>query len=160
MASATPCHCPEINDQDWHLKDQTWNGKFFYFDTVRYLFNTPLSYDKTLAEMKRDIARKGYQFVNPDMVLNSPGMFQGRIMMEIQDPEQYDANVENVDNARMLSRVCRGSRGNLGNAVEELRAFTQDRTHLDPIVMYYWYITCNKCSRTRGYEKTVLFARV
>jgi len=160
MAATTPCHCPEINDQDWHLKDQTWDGKFFYFEYVRHLFNVPLGYDKQLIAMKQDVTRKGYKFVNPDMVLYQPGAFQGRIFMEIEDPEQYDANVETFDHARMLSRVYKGSRSSSGAALQELKAFTQDRTHLDPIVIYFWRVTCSKCAKTKGYEKTVLFARV
>ncbi len=160
MADSTTCNCPEINDQDWHLKDENWDKKFFYFDYVRHFFNVPLGYDKQLRAMKLNIAKKGYQLANPDMVLYQPGTFQGRILMEIKDPEQYDANVEPFENARMLSRVHQGSRGDLGNALQELKAFTQDRTHLDPSIIYYWHTTCSKCAKTRGYEKTVLFARV
>jgi hypothetical protein len=160
MAPPTSCNCPDVNDQDWHLKDQDWSGKFFYFEYVRHLFNIPLGYDKQLQAMKRDLARKGYQLVTPDMVLHQPGAFQGRILMEIKDPEQYDANVESFDNARILSRVYRGPRSSIGSAVQELKAFTQDRAHLEPIVVYYWQTTCKRCAKTKGYEKTILFARV
>lgn len=160
MATPQTCTCADLNDEDWHMKDQNWNGKFFYFEYVRHLFNTPLGFDKQLQAMKRDIAHKGYQLVKPDMVLHQSGAFQGRILLEIADPQQYDANVETFDNARMFSRVHNGSRSNLGNALQELKAFTQDRAHLDPIIIYYWHATCPRCAKTRGREKTVLFARV
>ncbi|RJP74167.1 MAG: hypothetical protein C4524_13335 [Candidatus Zixiibacteriota bacterium] len=160
MAEATPCTCPEINDQDWHNMDQNWTGKFFYFEDIPHVFNVPVGYDKKLQQMKADIQRKGYQPVNPDMVLYLPGTFQGRVMMEIKDPEQLDANVEQFDNARMLSRVFRGARKRLGDAISELKAFTQDRAHIDPVRIYFWQVTCPKCEKQRGGNKTVLFGRV
>jgi bifunctional DNA-binding transcriptional regulator/antitoxin component of YhaV-PrlF toxin-antitoxin module len=160
MPPKTACNCPEINDQDWHMKDQTWNGKFFYFEYVRHIFSFPMGFDVQVKKMKQDLAHKGYQLVIPDLVLHQPGMFQGRILVEIQDPEQYDANVEPLDNARILSRVVKGSGARMGQALQELKTFTRDRTHLDPTVVYYWHTTCKRCAKTRGYEKTVLFARV
>ena len=160
MAASISCNCPDVNDQDWHLQDQNWDGKFFYFEYVRHFFNVPLGYDKQLRAMKRDMARKGFRLVNADMVLYQPGLFQGRLLMEINDPDQYDANVERFDQARLLSRVHQGSRSGLKDALQELKAFTQDRAHLDPLIIYYWYTTCDKCAKIRGYEKTVLFARV
>jgi hypothetical protein len=160
MAGRTTCSCPDVNDQDWHLQDRDWSGKFFYFEYVQHLFYMPLQLDKVIQNMKLDIARKGYQPVNPDQILYLPGSFQGRVLMEIQDPEQYDANVEKFENARILSRVYKGPRNRIKNAVEELKAFTQDKTHLIPSKIYYWHTTCPKCAPTKGGDKTVLFARV
>ncbi len=160
MADTPPCTCPEIRDQDWHMKDQDWSGKFFYFEDLPHFFNVPLQYDRKLQMMKEDIARKGYRLLAPDMVLYLPGSFQGRIMMEIADPEQYDANVDQFDDARVLSRVVSGPRNRLSDAIEELKAFAEDRTHIAPGKVYYWYVTCARCARTRGGDKTVLFARV
>jgi len=160
MSARTTCSCPEIEDQDWHLQDQDWSGKFFYFDDLPHLFGAPLGMEKRRQEMKSEIARKGYELINPDLVLHRAGSFQGKLLMEIKDPEQYDANVERFDNARVLSRVYLGPRSRLRDAVEELKAFTQDRTHIEPTVIYFWHVTCAKCAERRGGDKTVLFARV
>jgi hypothetical protein len=160
MASETSCHCPDIQDQDWHLKDLDWSGKFFYFEYVRHIFNVPLGMDKTLQQMKQDIEHKGYRLLNPDMVLYLPGTFQGKIFMEIADPEQYDANVEVFQNARILTRLYKGPRSQIKEAVTALVAFTQDRALIEPNAIYYWHVTCDKCAKLRGGEKTILFARV
>lgn len=160
MSARTTCHCPEINDQDWHLKDQDWSGKFFYFDDVQHFFGVPLGLEKRIGEMRQEIARKGYQFVNPDQVLHLPGSFQGRLLMEIEDPKQYDANVETFENARILTRVYHGPRSGIRDAVEALKAFTTDRTHIEPSVIYHWPVTCARCAPNRGGDKVVLFARV
>lgn len=159
MVVIKTCACPEINDQDWHLQDTDWSGKFFYFDYLRHFLKIPLNYAKKCQEMKSEIVRKGYQIIQPDLVLRLPGLFQGRILTEIEEPEQYDANVEKFENARILTRVYKGSPGGLKVALEELKAFVQDRTHVLPSAVYYWHVTCPICSPKRGW-KTVLFARV
>jgi hypothetical protein len=82
------------------------------------------------------------------------------MLIEIQDPKQYDANVETFENARMLSRVYRGPKPGLANAVEEIKAFAQDKTHILPGIIYLWHTTCSKCAPRRGGEHVVLFARV
>ncbi len=160
MTRQTTCNCPEISDQDWHMKDQDWSGRIFYFDYLQHFFNLPLGFAKRLSEIKLEIARKGYQLLESEVILYQPGLFQGRILLEIKDPEQYDANVEVFENARVLSRVFSGPRNKLGAAVAELKAFTLDRTHIEPGIIYYWHTTCPVCTDKRGGDKTVLFARV
>lgn len=160
MTNPKTCHCPEINDRDWRLQDLDWSGKIFYFDYLPHILNAPLGFDKRLQDMKSQIGRKGYKCVNPQMVLYLPGMFQGRLLMEIEDPEQYDANVEIFENARILTRVHKGPSSRIGNTVEELKAFVQDRTHILPTIIYRWPVTCPICANQKGGDKTILLARV
>jgi len=160
MDDQKKCKCPEIEDQDWHLKDLDWSGKFFYFEDLPHFFNVPLGLEKKQEEMKAQIVRKGYSIVNEDMILHEPGLFRGRLLLEIEDPEQYDANVLQFENARILTRVHHGGSGGLKESLDELKAFTQDRTHVLPGAIYYWHVTCPKCAKERGGDKTVLLARV
>ncbi len=160
MSKTAVCRCPDVNDADWHLKDQDWSGKFFYFEDVPHFFNTPLGWTKAVDAMKSDIQRKAYQWVRKEMVLHVPGRFTGRIFIEIEDPKQYDANVELFENARILTRVFRGPKSGLGDAIEEIKAFAQDRTHILPGVIYLWHASCAVCGQRRGGEVIVLFARV
>ena len=160
MSKTVICLCPDISDEDWHLKDQDWSGKFFYFEDVLHIFNLPVGWTKAVEAMKSDLVRKGYQALHPEMVLHVPGQFSGRIFTEIEDPKQYDANVELFENARILTRVYRGSKSGLGNAIEEIKAFAQDRSHILPGVIYQWRASCDICGPRRGGEVVVLFARV
>jgi len=93
-------------------------------------------------------------------VLHVPGRFSGRIFTEIEDPKQYDANVELFENARILMRVYRGPKSGLGDAIEEIKAFAQDRSHILPGMIYQWHASCDLCGPRRGGEIVVLFARV
>lgn len=160
MAEKESCHCPEIEDADWHLKDLDWSGKFFYFVDVPHFFNMPLSLEKKKEQLVAEIKGKGYTIVNEDLKLHLPGRFQGRLMAEIEDPEQYDANVIQFDDARIFTRVHRGSKSNLKASLEELKAFALDRAHVLPGEIYFWHITCPQCATHRGGDKMVLFARV
>lgn len=160
MAEQRACHCPDIDDQDWHMKDMDWSNKFFYFDDLPHFFNVPLGFERVVGEMKNQIARKGYTMVNPDLILHLPALFQGKVLVEIEDPQQYDANIVPFENARILTRVYQGSRAGLKQAVEELKAFAQDRTHILPNAIYHWHITCAQCAKERGGEKTVLLAQI
>lgn len=154
------CQCPEIKYEDWHLQELDWSGKYFYFEYLYHFLKIPLGLEKRRAFMLTEIERKGYTTVNPERVLHLPGIFQGRILVEIEDPEQYDANVEQFDDARMLTRVHVGPRSGLKRSLAELVAFTQDRTHILPGTVYYWYVSCPICAKQAKLEKTVLFARV
>jgi hypothetical protein len=160
MNTEKNCQCPEIEDELWHLQDLNWSGKFFYFEYLYHFLKIPLGMEKRREEMFADIDRKGYQAVNPERVIHLPGMFQGRIMVEIEDPEQYDANVEKFDNARILTRVHRGSRSGLRRSLIELQAFSQDRAHIPPGAVYYWYASCPRCAKLPRLQKVVLLARI
>ncbi len=160
MESESVCDCPEIKDQDWHNKEMNWSGKIFYFEDVPHFLNIPLGLEKRQHGMLEAIQRKGYTIANREMILHQPGLFKGRILIEIDDPEQYDANVIQLENTRVLTRVYHGSRAGIKNAVEELKVFAQDRVHVLPGTIYLWYVTCPKCAQSRGGDKTVLLARV
>ena len=160
MADSRSCDCPEIDEQDWHLKEFDWSGKIFYFEDVPHFFNIPLGLDKKREAMEADIQQKGYEIVHADMILHQPGMFKGRIFIEIEDPEQYDANVIQFENAQILTRVYKGSSAGIKSAIAELKAFCEDRTHLPPGAIYLWRVTCPKCASQRGGDITVLFGRI
>jgi len=159
MSPHTECHCPDVDPSEWHLKDLNWSGKFFYYDSLTHVFNSPVGYEKRVVELKAAIAEKGYTLVNPDMVLVKPGAFQGTIMMEINDPEQLDANVEPFNNVRILSRVYFGPVGKLKKGIEEVKAFAQDKSGLSPKTVYVWYLTCSHCNSRKGSDITVMLAR-
>lgn len=160
MDEPRECRCPEIDDRDWHLQEMDWSGKFFYFEDLAHFFRIPLGMERKQEILREETARKGYQVINDDLIMHEPGMFQGHLLIEIADPEQYDANVLQFDNARVLTRVYRGAPGGMKKALDELKAFAQDRTHVLPGAIYFWYVTCPKCASKRGGNKTVLLARV
>jgi hypothetical protein len=160
MADQPSCNCPEIDEQDWHLKDTDWSGKIFYFEDVPHILGTPLGLEKKQDAMKADIQQKGYEMINPELILHQPGLFGGRIFVEVQDPEQYDANVIQFENARVLTRAYKGPASGVKQAIAELKAFCEDRTHLPPGAIYLWHVTCSKCASQRGGTIKVLFGRV
>ncbi len=160
MPAVSSCDCPEIKDEDWHLKDFDWSGKYFYFVEVPHVLKVPLALDKRKAQLSEEISEKGYAVVNPELILYQPGMFRGKLLLEIEDPEQFDAYVTRFDDARIFTRVHRGGSGGLKKSVEELKAFTLDRAHVLPREIYQWQVTCPRCAPDRGGEKVVLFARV
>jgi len=160
MPETSNCNCPEINELEWHNKDMDWSGKFFYYLEVRHAFNVPLGLDAKRTEMKQEIERKGYTMINPDLTLHEPGMFKGKIFVEIEDPEQLDANVMQFGDARILTRFYKGSAAGMKQALEELKTFTLDKTHILPRAIYIWHLTCQKCAGSRGGDKSILFAKV
>ena len=160
MSDEKTCQCPDINNDEWHLKDFNWDGKIFYFDYLYHILNVPLGFEKKLDALIADITTKGYTLKNPDIVLHLPGLFQGRILTEIGDPERYDANVEKFDDARILTRVHRGPRSGLKRSLAELNAFVEDRAHIPPGAVYYWHTTCAQCAVKLGGDRIVLLARV
>lgn len=160
MTGEKTCQCPEIEYDKWHLQDMDWSGKYFYFEYLNHILRIPLGLEKQRDLMLAEIETKSYTAVDPQMILHLPGLFQGRILVEIEDPEQYDANVERFDDARILTRVHTGPRSGLKRSLAELEAFTQDRTHILPIAVYYWYASCPVCTKQTKLEKTVLLARV
>jgi hypothetical protein len=160
VSAESSCNCPEIKDEEWHLKDFDWSGKFFYFVEVPHVLKVPLALDKKKNELSDEISEKGYTSVNPELVLYQPGMFRGKLLVEIEDPEQFDANVTLFDDARVFTRVHHSRTGSLKNTIEELKAFTLDRSHVLPREIYFWQVTCPHCAPDRGGDKVVLFARV
>ncbi|MFH1861669.1 MAG: hydrolase [bacterium] len=154
------CQCVDIKDSDWHLQDMDWSGKFLYYDLLPHFLGMPLGFEKKVQYLKRQIAEKAYKLVNPDMILQESGTFRGAILMEIEDPGQYDANVEQLENVCVLTRVYNGPAGNIKQGIGELRAFVLDRKHFPPAKIYLWYITCSSCIKRRGKAKVVLLGRL
>lgn len=142
------------------MKDLDYTGKYFYFEDVPHLLGKPIGMGKKLSEMKHQIERKGYTMINPEIILHLSGSFSGRILVEIENPDQYDANVDFFENARILTRVYKGSLGGIKKGVGELVAYAEDRTHIGPSAIYYWHVSCPICAKQSGSNKVVLFARV
>ncbi|TKJ41802.1 hypothetical protein CEE37_04335 [candidate division LCP-89 bacterium B3_LCP] len=160
MSNEKKCQCPAIEDENWHLQDLNWSGKYFYFAYLNHFFGIPLSIEKVKEKLFTEINQKEYTTVYPSMILHLPGLFQGRLLVEIEDPGQYDANVELFEEVRILTRVHRGPKKNLKRSVDEIKAFAQDRAHILPGKIYFWYATCQICAPESSLEKTVLFARI
>ncbi|MCL4535815.1 MAG: hypothetical protein M1370_11735 [Bacteroidetes bacterium] len=147
------CGCPDIDDDEWQLKEHNWQGKAFYVVPTMTLLHIPVGMANSIQQMMREVKEKGYRLVEPARILSRDGLFRADVMVEIEPPSQPDPRVKTFGGGRLLSIVHPGPWKRLGTGAAELMRQTRQK----PRAMYFWYVACPECRKIRG-EKTVIFA--
>lgn len=147
------CGCPDINEEEWQMKEHNWEGRTFYVVPTLTILHIPVGIAKSIQQMMREIKEKGYRIVEPARILSRDGLFRGDVMVEIEPPSQRDPRVKTFGAGRVLSVVHPGPWKRLSAAAAELMRQTKQK----PTAMYFWYVSCPECRKTRG-EQTVVFA--
>lgn len=150
MANRAPSR--EISDEYWDRKEFEWTDKSFYFVTATFLFGKPLGLDGKLELLNREVRQAGYKIKN-QMILIQHGKFKGRIMIEIEKKDQYDAQVQTYDTQTNCDTIIHyGGMSSLGKGIQRLKDRVAARRMMAPRLFFYMY------QPDPNAQKTILFA--
>jgi hypothetical protein len=141
----------EISDEAWDRKEFDWTGRSFYFVNCTFLLGNAIGLDNKLEQMNRDLRTSGYKVKNP-MILVEYGKFKGRVMIEVEKKDQYDAQYHVYDvHTNCDTIVLYGGLSNLKKGVDRLREWVTSRRSMEPRQIFYLY------QPDTGVTKTILF---
>ncbi len=147
------CGCPEIEAEDWEIREERWEGRTFYSLPTPMVMHVPIRLQATLDQIRVDIERKGYTIVRPAYPLVKDGILRGAVLLEIEPPANEDPRVVRFGGERIISIVHPGPWKRLGTGVAELTRHTKQK----PKAIYCLYAACPQCRQTRG-EKAIIYA--
>jgi len=138
----------EFSDEAWDKVEHEWTGRCFYYVTATFLLGKPIGLDSKLEELNREIRQNGYKIKNP-MILIQCGKMKGRIMMEVEKKDQYDAQVICYDVQTTCDTVVHyGGISSIGKGIERLKERVAARRMMNPREIYYMYQSDPSASRT------------
>ena len=141
-----------FNEQAWEMREFDWAGKSFYFLEIKNVLGKPIGLGKKLEELNRDLRMHGYRTVN-SMILIQHASFKGRIMIEVEKQDKYDAQVTTFEDTTTVDTlVHKGPTGGLRGAIKRIQQRVSSRRGMNPRAIYYWLVD------GPGSERCVIFA--
>ncbi len=129
----------EISDEVWDRTEHDWAGKSFYYVTAIFILGKALGLDSKLEQLTREVREGGYKIIN-QMILIQHGKFKGKIMIEIEKKDLWDAQVFTYDVGTSCDTVLHlGGLSNLGKGIERLKERVVARRMRDPREIFYLY---------------------
>jgi len=142
----------EISEETWDRKEHDWTGKAFFFVNVTFIFGNAVGLDTKLELLTREVKSNGYKIKSP-MILIQQGKFKGRIMIEVEKKDLYDAQIQFYDTQTSCDTMVHlGGMTNLGKGIERLKERVASRRQMSPREIFYLYQSDPNAS------KTILFA--
>ncbi|MDP8237976.1 MAG: hypothetical protein P9X24_02715 [Candidatus Hatepunaea meridiana] len=143
-----------INDAEWDNREHDWTGKSFYFLPLTYIFYIPLGLGSKLDSLNREARQAGYKILGK-MVLIEHGMFKGRVAIEVEKLDNFDANrLDFDDKTKVYTMVYTGSPAQIGQGIKRLTERVVSRGAMSPRSIFYMYSP----KTASGVYKTVIFA--
>ena len=152
------CSCATIEKEEWEGKEFDWENKNYYFLPIHSILNKPIDLEEKSRMLKKEIATKAYEFIDPRVILCEWASFKGRLMTEIKNPQTYDANIHIFDMGKIYTTVFRGSKKNLKQAVNDFRSQIELNHGVPVQNSYIWYAHCNKCAKSKD-NVSVIFMK-
>lgn len=128
-----------FNENSWEQKEFDWTGKAFYFVSLISVFNRPVFLSRKLEQLNREIVERHY-IRQSKIILIQYGMIKSRVMIEIQPPEQYDAQVVNLDDRTNVdTMIYKGPLSKIGDHFKLLAERVTSKRGIEPRSLYYSY---------------------
>jgi hypothetical protein len=156
--NAKKCRCPRINPEDWEGKILDWENKTFYFIPINNFLYKPIDLEEKIKLLRREVAHKGYEFIDINLTLCEWVSFKGRILSQIKNPEKYDESIMLFDFGKIYTTVFKGKAKLLKQAVSDFSSQMELEHNVPVQKVYVWYAHCKICAKERE-NLAVIFAK-
>ena len=143
------CRCPRIDISDWEDKEFDWENKSFYFQPVKFLLHKPINLEEKIRQLRKEVAEKGFKFIDMNVMLCEWAPFSGRVFCQIKNPEKYDENIYICDMGIVYTTVFKGKAKGLKQAVNDFNSQIELNKGVPVQKTYLWYAHCKVCAKER-----------
>ncbi len=144
----------------WEDGSFEWNVKTFYFVPLMVILSKPQKVFETAQRLRAEVESKGYT-VKPDaIVLMEISAFKGRMMVEINKPDVYDASVYQLENSKMYTTVHHGPMKTVKQTANALKAHVESTKGVQPTTVYFWDFRHGPTLSGGRADKVVVLARI
>jgi len=152
------CSCATITNEEWEGVELDWENKSFYFHPIHNLLNKPINLGEKSKALKKEIAAKSYEFIDPRVILCEWAFFKGRLMTQIKEPLDYDASIHKFDSGKIYTAVFRGKTNKLKQAVNDFKSEVELNHGIPVQNCYVWYAHCDRCAKAKD-NVSVIFMK-
>ncbi len=122
----------------WRDRQFDWKHKVFYFVDLPCLLGTPRNLFEAGQQLKAEIATKEYQVTEDAMVLIQPGMLKGRLLVNVNKPDAYDAYVFELETSKLFSAVHEGPFKTIKTTAKQLQEKVKKEKGVPATNTFYW----------------------
>ena len=152
------CTCPHIKPEDWEGKEFDWENKTFYFLPINCILYKPQGLQDKIRQLRKEIIEKNYEFTDFIPVLCEWAAFKGRLMVQIENPQKYDANIYVFDMGKIFSTVFQGPSKKFKQAVKDFAGQVELEHGIPPQSILVWYVHCPVCAKEKN-NMAVIFVK-
>lgn len=151
-SATTGCKCPEIKAEEWDKKNPVIN-KTFYKTWSPRLFYYPFSFVIDIDRAMTGASKANYKIPEPNMILDTGGMFWSTVMVEVEGANVSDKNIVTLTGKSLYTKVSKRPWSEIRFDIEDLKK----EIGKEPSELYLWYTACPKCMDKKD-VKTILIA--
>ena len=143
---------------DFDGTEEDWNGKTFFWLPVTTLFGKPIGLEDVYNKLIGSISKEGLTFIPNPRILLETGLFSSKWLVEIEKPENYNAQVITIEASKVHIKEATGDDAAIKRVIERMRErVVKDEYRVQAV--YQWFLSdppwsLNKVSRT------VVFVRI
>lgn len=142
----------QFSESDWDMQERDWSGKCFYYIPITNVLGKPVGLTNKIMDITREARKAGYTIIS-NMILIEHSNFGGKIMVEVEKKDQYNANILTLDDGATVDTIVhRGPVSSVGQTIKKAKERVASRRSMQPRAIYYWLVT------GIGSQKTVVFA--
>lgn len=125
----------------WDRKEFDWTGKSFYFVEFFNILGMPIGLGSKVEELNRELRKNGYKALSPMILIQHTSGLRGRVMIEVEKKDQYDAQVYTLDTQTSADcvAVLTGKSG-LSKGIERIKQQVSSRRDMNPRMIFYWCV--------------------
>ncbi len=122
----------------WEDNELEWMHKHFYTVPLPCMMGKPRKLYETVLRLKAEIETKEYQIKDESMLLIETGFLQGRVLIEIRKPDDYDASVFELEPSQIMTTVHHGPFKTIKKTVQEHEEKVKRIKGLNPTHTWIW----------------------
>lgn len=142
---------------DFDQKEEDWSGFTFYWLPVKCIFGKPVGLENVFRQLISTVSKERLQFKQSPRILFEPGTFSAKVMVEVDIPDSYNAQVLTCVAGKVFSAEAIGD----GSQLEKVADRQRKKVEADGYVIqgvYFWYITDSPWELKKS-SRTVVFVR-
>ncbi|MCX7836241.1 MAG: hypothetical protein N2450_09290 [bacterium] len=142
---------------DFEQKEEDWEGYCFYWLPVKYFFGKAVNLENSFKELISTVSKEGLQFKPSPRILVEPGQFSGKVLVEIEKPDKYHAQVFSCEKGKVFSAEAIGDEAHVKKVMERQKQKVANEGYVIQGV-YLWYLTDAPWDLKKN-SRTVVFVR-
>ena len=142
---------------DYDEKEEDWNAKHFYWLPVTTVFGKLVGLEEAFAKLIGSVAKEELIFVPNTRMLLETGAFSSKVMVDVEPPTNYNAQITRIDAGKVYSYEVIGDSSAIKKAIERHKGKV-DKEGYAIQGIYQWFLTDPPWSLTKT-SRSVVFIR-
>ncbi len=142
---------------DYDEKEEDWNAKHFFWLPVTTVFGKIVGLEEAFSKLISSISKEGLTFAPNTRMLLETSSFSSKVMVDIEPPDNYNAQVIRTDAGKVFSYEVIGDGNNIKKAIERHKEKIEKEGYVIQGI-YQWFLSEPPWALTKT-SRSVIFIR-